>query len=232
MSRRKRPRPPRTRLRRWGRLALGAAALWLALTAVLVLPWRWLDPPTSAFMLGERAAGGSPRQRWVALDRISPQLALCVVAAEDQKFPHHFGFDFGSIGEALREGSRPRGASTLTQQLAKNLYLWPGRSLVRKGLEAWLTLAIEVSWPKRRILELYLNVAEFGPGLYGAGVASHELFGVPPSDLSLEQAALLAAVLPNPKRMSAAEPSDYVRSRAAEIAELARGLGRQHIAGL
>lgn len=229
MSRR---RGTRRRPRRLSGFALRAVATLLGLTLGLVLPWRWLPPPTTAFMLQERLAGGAPVQRWVPLERISPHLALCVVAAEDQKFPQHFGFDFGSIADALDERGRPRGASTLSQQLAKNLYLWPERSLLRKGIEAWLTLAIEATWPKRRILEVYLNVAEFGPGVYGAGAASELFFGVPADRLSLEQAARLAAVLPSPKRMSAANPSDYVRGRAAEIADLARSLGRQHIAGL
>jgi len=218
--------------RRLGRLGLRGAAAAIALTLALVLPWRWLPPPTTAFMLRERLQGGEPRQHWVPLSRLSRHLALCVVAAEDQKFPEHFGFDFDSIGKALGEGPRPRGASTLSQQLAKNLYLWPERSLVRKGLEAWLTLALEATWPKRRILEVYLNVAEFGPGVYGAGAAARRYFRVPASQLTLEQAALLAAVLPSPRRMSAARPSEYVRGRAGEIAEAARALGPRYIAGL
>ena len=227
-----RQRRAQRRPRRLSRFALRGAAVLLGFTLALVLPWRWLPPPTSAFMLRERLAGGAPVQRWVPLTDISPHLALCVVAAEDQKFPQHFGFDFDSIADALSESRRPRGASTLSQQLAKNLYLWPERSLLRKSMEAWLTLAIEATWPKRRILEVYLNVAEFGPGVYGAGAAAEIYFGVPADRLGLEQAARLAAVLPNPKRMSAAAPSDYVHSRATEIADLARNLGRQHIAGL
>ena len=172
-------------------------------------------------------------QRWIPFERISRDLVLCVVAAEDQKFPEHAGFDVEQIMKATREQRRrPRGASTITQQVAKNLYLWPGRSFMRKGIEAWLTIWIEQLWPKRRILEVYLNVAEFGPGLYGAAAASERLFGLPASELGLREASLLAAVLPSPKRMSAARPSEYVRGRAAEIRHIAQALGPRYVAGL
>lgn len=163
---------------------------------------------------------------------ISGALALCVVASEDQKFPEHGGFDYESIRRAAREARhKPRGASTLTQQVAKNLYLWPGRSLVRKGLEAYLTVFIEALWPKRRILEVYLNVAEFGPGIFGAEAASRRFFSKPARDLTFREAALLAAVLPNPKRMSVADPSEYVRGRAKEIEAAAHQLGPRYLAG-
>jgi monofunctional biosynthetic peptidoglycan transglycosylase len=182
-------------------------------------------------MLRERLGlGNAPtravEQRWVPLAEISPHLAVAVVAAEDQKFPVHRGFDFDAISRAAQERrERPRGASTISQQLAKNLYLWPGRSLARKGLEAWLTLLLEAAWPKRRILEVYLNVAEFGPGIFGAEAASRRYFGKPARQLSPYESALLAAVLPSPKRMSAARPSEYVRGRASDIERAARGLG-------
>jgi monofunctional biosynthetic peptidoglycan transglycosylase len=210
-------------------------AFALLASALLVVPWRWLPPPTSAFMLRERITGGSPavHQRWVPYDSISRNLALAVVAAEDQKFPAHHGFDVDAIARAAQEKrKRPRGASTISQQLAKNLYLWPGRSFVRKGLEAWFTVWLEQTWPKRRILEVYLNVAEFGPGIYGAGAASERMFGKPASQLTLYEAALLTAVLPSPKRMSAANPSPYVRERAEEIERIARGLGTHYVAGI
>jgi len=196
-----------------------------------VLPWRWIPPPTSAFVLRERFGWGEARvqriaRRWVPLEGISPQLAIAVVAAEDQKFPRHNGFDFDAISRAAQEERRrTRGASTISQQLAKNLYLWPGRSLVRKGLEAYLTVLLEALWPKQRILEVYLNVVEFGPGVFGAEAASHHFFGKSARRLTLEEAALLAAVLPNPKRMSPARPSAYVRSRAAQIERAVRALG-------
>jgi monofunctional biosynthetic peptidoglycan transglycosylase len=178
---------------------------------VMVLPWRWLDPATTSFIEAARASGQEIHQQWVAWDDISPYLPIAVVAAEDQHFPTHQGFDLESIRSVLEEsGSRGRGASTISQQVAKNLYLWPGRSWVRKGLEAHLTALIEILWPKRRILEVYLNIAEFGPGIYGVGAASGVFFGKPASRLSAREAALLAAVLPSPRRMSAGSPSNYV----------------------
>jgi monofunctional biosynthetic peptidoglycan transglycosylase len=160
------------------------------------------------------------------LDEISPNLPIAVVAAEDQKFPHHHGFDFQSLSEALQEDRRQRrGASTITQQLAKNLYLWPGRNLLRKALEAYFTVIVEVTWPKRRILEVYLNVVEFGPRVYGVNAASQLFFSKHPSRITSHEAALLAAVLPSPKRMSAHRPSEYVRKRSFEIEASARALG-------
>lgn len=203
------------------------SALGLFVSVALVLPWRWLAPPTSAFMLRDRFLNSrNVYHHWVSWKDISPYLPIAVVAAEDQKFPRHRGFDFESIVKATRESrGRMRGASTISQQVVKNLYLWPGRSYVRKGLEAWLTVLIETLWTKQRILEVYLNVAEFGPGVYGAGAASERLLHKSPSRLSLREAALLAAVLPSPKRMSAARPSTYVNRRAGEIAVWVRKLG-------
>jgi monofunctional biosynthetic peptidoglycan transglycosylase len=217
----------RTLLRRPLRILaalLGAAVLG---TVVLVLPWRFLAPPTSAFMLRDALERGkAPAWRWVPLSRISPQLAIAVVAAEDQRFPEHNGFDFRAIERALGESRRqPRGASTISQQVAKNLFLWPGRSFVRKALEAWLTVFIEALWPKRRILEVYLNTAEFGRGVFGASAASERYFAKPASHLGLAEASLLAAALPSPKRSSVTEPSDYLLRRAGEIERAARGLG-------
>jgi monofunctional biosynthetic peptidoglycan transglycosylase len=223
--------------RRLGWLVARGLALLALLSAACVVPWRWIPPPTSAFMLQERWAERRPpaiHQRWVPWSRISPHLPIAVVAAEDQRFPQHHGFDLDSISKALRERrSRQRGASTISQQLAKNLFLWPGRSLLRKGLEAWLTLLIELLWPKRRILEVYLNVVEFAPGTFGADAASQRLFGRSPRALTPREAALLAAVLPNPKRMSAARPSRYVEERADAIERaVARLGGPRYLAGL
>ncbi len=211
-------------LLRWGMMS-GAA--FLLLSVLLVLPWRWLAPPTSAFMLHhQRATGQAVHHRWVPWDKIAPWLPIAVVAAEDQKFPQHRGFDFDSIIKATQERrGRMRGASTISQQVAKNLFLWSGRSYWRKGLEAYLTVLIEVLWPKRRILEIYLNVAEFGPGIYGAGAAAEIIFRKPAARLTLREASRLAAVLPNPKRMSARRPSAYVNRRAGEIADWVRKLG-------
>jgi monofunctional biosynthetic peptidoglycan transglycosylase len=206
----------------------------LLASAALVAPWRWLPPPSSAFIVRDWALRQRvPEQRWVPRSAISANLAIAVIAAEDQKFPDHHGFDFDSIARAARESrERPRGASTISQQLAKNLFLWPGRSWVRKALEGYLTLWIEALWPKSRILEVYLNVVEFGPGVYGADAASRRYFGRPASRLTLREASTLAAVLPNPKRLSAASPSDYVRGRAAEIEGIARKRGRGVLDGL
>jgi len=176
------------------------------------------------------------RYDWVPWPRISPWLRLAVVAAEDQKFPVHAGFDAESILQAVRaheRGASLRGASTISQQVAKNLFLWPGRSWVRKGVEAWLTVWLELLWPKRRILEVYLNVAELGPGVYGVGAASRAYFGVSAADVGPRQAALLAAVLPNPTAYRVEAPSPYVRRRADWIRQQMRQLGGPaYLAGL
>jgi len=206
---------------------------WFAVTLGAVLLMRWVEPPTSAFIVRERfvATHAQPpyavRQRWVDWQQISPQLKVAVIASEDQTFPTHYGFDFKSIDKALdeRQRGRVRGASTISQQVAKNLFLWPGQSWVRKGFEAYFTLLIETLWPKQRILEVYLNIAEFGPGVFGVGVASERYFKKPPVRLSASEAALLAAVLPNPKRLRVSAPSNYVRSRQQWILGQMRGLG-------
>ncbi len=166
---------------------------------------------------------------WVSMDEISPWMGLAVIAAEDQKFPDHWGFDVGAIEKALahneRNESRIRGASTLSQQTAKNLFLWDGRSWMRKGFEAGLTLGIETVWSKKRILTVYLNIAEFGGGVFGVEAAAQRYFHKPASRLSASEAALLAAVLPNPIRFKASAPSGYVRSRQAWILRQMRQLG-------
>jgi monofunctional biosynthetic peptidoglycan transglycosylase len=165
---------------------------------------------------------------WRSWDEISGQAALAVVAAEDQKFPQHRGFDFEQIDRALADrerGRRSRGASTITQQVAKNLFLWPGRSWFRKGLEAGLTVLIELAWPKQRILETYLNIAEFGPGTYGVQAAARRYFRKDAARLTRAESALLAAVLPSPARFNVAAPSRYVRQRQAWIERQMRSLG-------
>jgi len=179
--------------------------------------------PLTAFMVRDcvgalvtRAPGYEFRHDWVPWERISPHAAVAVIAAEDQKFASHSGFDLESIDQALEEarrGGRVRGASTLSQQVAKNLFLWPGQSWLRKGLEAGLTVLIELAWPKRRILEVYLNSAEFGRGVWGIEAASRRFFDKPAAALNRHEAALLAAVLPNPIRLRADKPSGFVRSR-------------------
>lgn len=225
-------RRPLRRVLRWLAFALAA---WFAAGIAAVLVLRFVPPLASAVMLedwlGAKLAGErefSLHYRWTPWDRVAKTLPIALVAAEDQKFPFHHGFDFDAIQSALAdadEGERLRGASTISQQVAKNLFLWNGRSFVRKGLEAYFTVLIETLWPKRRILEVYLNVAEFGDGIYGAGAASERFFRVAPSELDARQAALLAAVLPNPSRLHVERPSPYVQRRAAWIQRQVAQLG-------
>jgi len=197
---------------------LGFAALAFVLMSVaLVLPLRWFDPATTAFMLQDESGREPLLHEWVAWEQLGTTAALAVVASEDQRFADHFGIDFTAIQKSIDEQDQRgyvRGASTITQQTAKNLFLWSGRSFIRKGLEAWLTFMIEICLPKKRILEIYLNIAEFGPGIYGVGAASGYFFGTKPVLLNDRQAALLAAVLPSPRRYNAGKPSDFVRERS------------------
>jgi monofunctional biosynthetic peptidoglycan transglycosylase len=220
------------------RLARGLGVLllaWLALTAFAVLMLRWLHPLTSAVMVeAHLEAWGAHRHdyrtdyRWVSLEQISPHAAIAVIASEDQLFPFHAGFDLNSIREAVRaseHGKRLRGASTISQQVAKNLFLWTGHSFVRKGLEAYFTVLIELLWPKERILEMYLNVAQFGDGIYGVQAAAERFWRKPALALTSSESALLAAVLPNPLRLHAERPSGYVLSRRDWILGQMRDLG-------
>lgn len=221
--------PPRRRARWLAWLLLGLVAA----PPALILLLRWLPPPTTAFMLQSEVR--PVQQQWVPWAYITPSAGLAVVAAEDQKFPMHHGFDLEAIGEALeenRERSRPRGASTISQQTAKNLFLWPGGGYFRKGIEAGLTVLIEALWPKRRILEVYLNVAEFGPGIYGVEAAAQHYFNTTAARLSPQQCALLAAVLPNPSRLHPAPASDYVQERANWIRGQMAQLGSGYLAAL
>lgn len=211
---------------------LARAVAWLTALVVLasvltVVALRWINPFFSAFMLEAQVQAwlehdGSYvwRQHWVALQQISPNLPLAVVASEDQKFPEHWGFDVEAIEKAYslnQHSHRVHGASTISQQVAKNLFLWSGRSYFRKGLEAYFTVLIETFWPKRRILEVYLNIAEFGHGIYGAEAAAERFFRIPAARLNRSQAAVLAAVLPNPKALLANAPSAYVEQRRSWI---------------
>jgi monofunctional biosynthetic peptidoglycan transglycosylase len=214
-------------------LALLLTGVVLSIAAVLVM--RWWPPVTSAFMLEARLAalarGDSNfhlRHTWVDRGRIAATVQLAVIASEDQKFPFHHGFDFDSIQDALREqedGIRSRGASTLSQQTAKNLFLWGGHSYVRKALEAWFTALLELCWPKTRILEVYLNSAQFGPDVFGVEAAAQRFFHKPAAALTRAEAAQLAAVLPNPLRLHADRPSAYVASRRDWILAQMRDLG-------
>ena len=214
-------------VRRGLRLVAGLLAAWIVVSVGTVLMLRWVDPPTSAFMIRERVAAPI-RYRWVDDANISPQLKVAVIASEDQNFPAHHGFDLKQINDALvdrQRGRRVRGASPISQQGAKNLFLWPQQSWLRKGLEAYFTVLIETLWPKQRILEVYLNVAEFGRGVFGAGAAADVYFHKSAARLNVYDAALLAAVLPSPKRMRVNAPSNYVRERQEWILGQMRGLG-------
>jgi monofunctional glycosyltransferase len=218
---------------RWLRWTFVVVLAFVVLTALPVLLMRWWNPFSSAFMLNasfvhSSEKGYETRYTWVDLEKISPNAALAVIASEDQQFPFHTGFDFKSIREAVRENAhrkRPRGASTISQQVAKNLFLWNGGGYARKGLEAWFTVLIELLWPKERILEVYLNIAQFGRGVFGVEAASRAFFHKPAARLSRPEAATLAAVLPNPIRLRADRPSAYVISRRDWIVGQMRGLG-------
>jgi len=213
-----------------GKAFLLLALLIVSLSFLLVLPLRWVDPTTTAFMLQDNS-GIRPLQReWVDWPNIGDALPIAVVASEDQTFARHMGFDLKSIRDSVdeyAEGQSLRGASTITQQVAKNLYLWPGRSFLRKGIEAYFAALLETVLPKRRILEIYLNIAEFGPGIYGAGAASASYFGKAPSALDNTEAALLAAVLPSPNRLHVERPSSYLRERQSWIIENMERLRRE-----
>ena len=206
--------------------------LGMALLSLLVLPmpflivYRFAPPPITPLMIVRILQGEKLRKAWVPLRRISPSLVRAVIASEDAKFCRHSGFDWVAIGEAwrdLRHGRRLRGASTITMQTAKNLLLLPNRTFLRKGIEAYLTVLLESMWSKRRIVEVYLNVVEWGHGVYGAEMAARIHFAKSAASLSPREAALLAAVLPNPTGWSAARPTDYVAARAATISAHAQG---------
>lgn len=220
------------------RLLRGAALLVVALllgSVVQVLVLRFVDPPFSAFMVARQLDAATAGEwgyridyQWRDAAAVSPQLAVAVIASEDQRFADHHGFDLDAIRDAAQRnasGGRLRGASTISQQTAKNLFLWSGRSWVRKGLEAWYTVLVEALWPKQRILEVYVNVAEFGDGVYGAQAASRRYFGKDASQLTAAEAARLAAVLPSPRRYSAANPGPYVQRRTGQIQRQMRQIG-------
>lgn len=212
------------------RMVLGC----IAASLLLVLLLRWLPLPTSsvitqAWVKGLWADNRAPlRYDWIPYDRIAPSVAVAVIAAEDQRFPVHHGFDLIEIQNALadqEEGKTLRGASTISQQVAKNLFLWSGRSVVRKGLEVWFTVLIELLWSKQRILEVYLNIAEFGEATFGVEAASQRYFNKSASRLTTEQATRLAAVLPNPTRYRVDKPSSYVLKRQRWIQQQIEQLG-------
>lgn len=203
--------------------------LLAVLLPLLLLVLRFVPPPTSAFMLQ------SPypvSQQWVSLDTLPAHVALAMVASEDQRFPEHFGVDFTAISDALdqaEDGDGLRGASTISQQTAKNLLLWPGRSLVRKGLEAGLAMSLEVIWGKKRILEVYVNIAEFGKGIYGVEAASQQYFGRSASKLTMNQAARLAVLLPSPRTRSPNNLTYYLHQRVDWVEVQMQQLGPDYL---
>ena len=233
----------RSRGRRWLRRLLALPLLLVLLSLLQVATLRFIDPPFSAFMAarqfqawGEGDWGFRVAYDWRDRDQVSSHLAVAVIASEDQRFADHHGFDLEAIEKARRDnarGEKVRGASTISQQTAKNLFLWSGRSWVRKGIEAWYTLLMETMWPKTRILEVYVNVAEFGEGVYGAQAAARRYFGRDADRLTASQAARLAAVLPSPRRYSAANPGPYVQRRTRAIERQMRYIGgRAHLEAL
>lgn len=225
--------PQRHLLRRTARALLYS----LAASVLVVLILRWVPPPGSMLMVERKLESwftGEPidlQRSWRPWEELPDDLKVAVIAAEDQKFAEHWGFDLVAIRAALahnERGGSVRGASTLSQQVAKNLFLWSGRSWLRKGLEAWFTLLIETLWPKQRILEVYLNSAEWGDGVFGAEAAARHHFGKGAPYLSRQQASLLAAVLPNPREWSAGRPGSYVSRRAGWIRQQMWQLGGSH----
>lgn len=219
------PPPWRVHLRAIRVWALRVVLAVVALGFLWILSYRWINPPVTPYIWSERARLGTVQQDWVPMARISPDLARAVVAAEDANFCQHWGFDMAAIRDAIEDGGT-RGASTLSQQVVKNVFLWHGRSWPRKALEALITPVMEATWPKRRILEVYLNVAEFDEGVFGAGAAAPWYFGKPAQDLSLRQASALAVVLPNPKARSAKSPTPGLQRRAARVADGAETIRR------
>ena len=216
------PKPGfRARSRSGGRVALRWLRRILVGLAVAVFVWvlsyRWIDPPTTPYIAAEARRLGGVERVWVDIDDIAPVVARSVVAAEDANFCRHWGFDVVAIREAIAAGGE-RGASTISQQVVKNVFLWQGRSWLRKALETGLTPLMEALWPKRRIVEIYLNVAEFDTGVFGVDAAARRYFDVAADGVSGRQAALLAAILPDPKDRDAARPTDFLDRRARSIA--------------
>ena len=229
---------PMERLRWLAVWAFKVVACWMVACIGLVVLLRFVPLPVSMVMLEKWGYGlvtGEPmalQHDWVPMEQISNNARLAVIASEDQKFPDHYGFDVDQIVKAIDArlaGERLRGASTISQQTAKNVFLWNGRSWVRKGLEVWFTILIEVIWPKERILEVYLNVAEWGPGVFGVEAAAEHHFNTDAANLSAYQASLLAAVLPNPIRFNAGKPSAYIQRRASWTRRQMNNLGMGYL---
>lgn len=204
------------------------------ISALPMIALRFFDPPTSSFIeLNKNNNNRNIKHYWLDLEDISAYFPVAVIASEDQQFPHHFGFDLRQIKLVLEESDQgiSRGASTITQQTVKNLFLWPGRNMVRKAVEAWLALWMELIVPKKRILELYVNFAQFGTSVFGVGAASEYYFGIPAAQLTPRQSALIAASLPTPSRSNPAEPSEYLEARAAFIEDQMPRIGGRRLIG-
>jgi len=222
-------------IRRLFRLLVQVTMLVILLFFIVLFVFRWVPIPTSAFIYQQNSlAKGAPKTylpasyEWQSWDDIPPDLALAVMAAEDQRFPNHWGIDMIELKKALaqsRDNKRPRGASTITQQVAKNLFLWNGRSYIRKIIEALMSVAIEIVWPKQRILEVYLNIAQFGSATFGVKAASDRLFDKETSELTREEAALLAAVLPTPAASNINNPSASLYKRQQWVLKQMKQLG-------
>jgi monofunctional biosynthetic peptidoglycan transglycosylase len=241
-KRRRKERSP-NKNKSWARrLAVGIVRVLLGLVIIsflLVLTLRWINPPTSMMMTIQRCEAVVNHRkdfridyRWVNWEQIAKHLPLAIIASEDQKFTNHHGFDLEAITDAVKtrmNGGRLRGASTITQQVAKNLFLWPGKSLSRKGIEAYFTALIEIFWSKRRVLEVYMNIAEFGDGIFGVEAACQRYFGKPAGNIHLWEAARLAAVLPGPKTMNPKHPSAYVYKRAQWIQRQIDQMGGEQV---
>lgn len=208
-------------IRKIGRLLRRIALIAVGLLAALILLYRFVDPPLTPLMLIRLAQGDGLQHSARPLAAIARDLPRAVVAAEDNRFCRHWGVDWSAVGEALEdfdEKGRMRGASTITMQVARNLFLWPGGGFLRKAVEVPLAFAIDLAWPKQRIIEVYLNIAELGPGTFGVEAAARLHFGKPAARLTRREAALLAAILPSPRHWSAGRPSAYIERRAGIIA--------------
>lgn len=226
-----------------GKVTLKILITFVLVSIISVLSLQWIDPSTSSIMMQRKIAAifssdesSTIYYSWVNYDDISVHAKLAVIAAEDQNFPYHLGFDFEQMGKAItqnQKGKRLRGASTITQQVAKNLFLWNSKSFIRKGFEAYFTILIETFWSKRRILEVYLNITEMGKMIFGIGAAGKKYFNRSAAKLTMEQAALIAAILPNPVKYSVRNPSGYILKRRAWIITQMNSLGgSSYIEGL